>query len=230
MNIKLLFASVLVVIVSGCQMPQPQPAPPTTRPVSYQLPVLTPVDPNKQTQEADSIRVTVSPYPYTTRRLVHREIHRIPTVIVVNNQYPADMVEVPRIEVTPNQVCFKVSIVNHLEHVVRMAGTTVSFQVAGKSVAVDKAGYDDFLNGMLLPGQENDYEIKGPDISALPANATIGLFLYDMVTGTDAAGNPNKKSNFEFYYTLSRQQKTVQMPVITKRVMLDQSGRIIGRP
>ena len=35
-----------------------------------------------------------------------------------------------------------------------------------------------------------------------PDNATIALFLYDIVTATDAAGNPTKRSNFEFFFTL----------------------------
>jgi hypothetical protein len=81
-----------------------------------------------------------------------------------------------------------------------------------------------------LPQQEGDYEVSGPDLSVLPDNSTIGLFLYDMVTATDAAGNPTKRTNFEFYYTLSRQQKSQDMPVTVRRVMLDPSGHIIGSP
>jgi len=36
-------------------------------------------------------------------------------------------------------------------------------------------------------------------------NSAIAFFLYDIVTATDAAGNPTKLSNFEFFYTLSGQ-------------------------
>lgn len=161
---------------------------------------------------------------------MQQQIRPISSLLVLNNQYPADLIESPYLQIEPKQVRFKVTINNHLDHVVRMAGTAVAFSVAGKTIALDQSGYSDFLNGIILPQQEGDYEISGPDIFSLPDNATIGLFLYDMVTATDPAGNPTKRTNFEFYYTLSRQDKSQDVPVTVRRVMLDQSGHIIGSP
>ena len=218
---------IALITLSGCVLPPPD-APPPPRTISYQLPVFTPVDPDKQSQEEDGVRITVAPYAYATKETVHTEIQPLPTLFAVNNEYPAKLTEVPTLEVTPKEVRFKVTVYNHLERVVRMGGTAVAFSVAGKTIATDQSGYADFLNGIILPRQEGDYEIAGPDISTLPDNATIGLFLYDMVTATDAAGNPTKRSNFEFYYTLSRQDKTESVPVTVRRVMLDQNGRVIG--
>ena len=51
-----------------------------------------------------------------------------------------------------------------------------------------------------------------------------------MVTATDAAGNPTQRSNFEFYYTLSRQAKTQEATVSVKRAYLNQQGQAIGHP
>lgn len=215
-------------LIAGC-VPL-EPPPPLTTTVSYSLPVITPVEPDKQTQESDGVRVTAAPVAYAVQQVVHQEIHPVPTLLVVNNEYPGELVEIPRLVVSPKKLRFKVTINNQLERVVRMAGTAVAFQVAGKTVAADKAGYEDFLNGIILPRQEGDYEITGPDVSALPNHATIGLFLYDMVTATDPAGNPTKRSNFEFYYTLTREAKTQEVSVTKKRVMLDQQGHVIGRP
>jgi hypothetical protein len=120
-----------------------------------------------------------------------------------------------------------VKINNHLERVLRLAGAVVSFQIAGKSIAVDKARYDDFLNGIILPRQEGEYEIAGPDVSTLPDNATIAVFIYDVVTATDPAGNATKRSNFEFYYTLREEPKTQDVQVFTKQIYLKQDQATI---
>jgi hypothetical protein len=126
--------------------------------------------------------------------------------------------------VTPDMVGFKVKIYNRLERVLRLAGTVVSFQVAGKTADVPKARYENFLNGIILPRQEAEYEVGGPNLAALPDNATLAFLLYDIVTATDAAGNPTKRSNFEFFYTLSRQDKEQEASVGVSRVMLSQGA------
>jgi hypothetical protein len=215
--------------VGGCQLPTQQARTPQMRTLTYQLPVITPVEPEKQDQEKDGIRISVAPYSYTTKQTIRREIQPIPTLIIVNNQQPAELREIPSIEIQPGEVRFKIKINNRHERVLRLAGTVVSFQVAGKTVAVSKAKYDDFLSGIILPRQEGEYEIAGPDLAAVPENATIGLFLYDIVTATDQAGNPTQRSNFEFYYTLSRESKTMEAPIAIRRVYLNGSGELIGR-
>lgn len=207
----------------GCVLPPTTPAPAPTTALEYKLPILTPVEPDKQDQERDGVRISVTPYSYTPRQTSAREYRRVQTLLLVNNQYPAQMRETPSVEVQPKELRFKIKIYNRLERVLRLAGTVVSFQVAGKTVAVDKARYEDFLAGIILPRQEGEYEIVGPDLSALPDNATIAFLLYDIVTATDAAGNPTKRSNFEFFHTLSRETKTQEVATSIRRVNLSEN-------
>jgi hypothetical protein len=210
----------------------PKPAaPPQASHISYPLPVITPVDPSKQDQEKDSIRLSVAPATYGPKTGVHKEYRKVDSIVITDNQYPADMREIPYVFITPNDVRFKVKIYNRLERILRLAGTVVSFQAAGKTISVDKARYDDFLNGIILPRQEGEYEIAGPDLKDVPDNTTIGLFLFDIVTATDGAGNPTQRSNFEFFYTLKREQHDLPTSVITTRVMLsaDAAARLAQR-
>lgn len=214
-----LAAAILALV--GCEMLPTQPQPSSTTTLHYKLPILTPVEMDKQDQEKDGIRISVAPYSYTTRLKVSREYCRAPTFLIVNDQYPADVRETSSIDVTPGNVRFKVKVYNRLERVLRLAGTVVSFQVAGKTKNVPKANYEDFLNGIILPRQEAEYEVGGPDLAELGDNETIAFLLYDIVTVTDAAGNATKRSNFEFYYTLSRQDKEQESSVSVSRVMLN---------
>lgn len=212
--------------MTGCELPTQQARSAPTRTVSYQMPVLASVDPAKQDQEKDGVRISVVPYSYATKQSIKREFQQLPTLLIVNKQYPAEMREIPSLHVEPSHLRFKVKINNRLERVLRLAGTVVSFQIAGKTIAVDRARYEEFLNGIILPRQEGEYEISGPDLEAVPNNSTIAVFLYDMTTATDQAGNPTQRSNFEFYYTLNRESKTQELPITVKRVFLNERGEL----
>jgi len=212
------------VVLVGCEMMETAPQSTPTTTLRYKLPTLTPVEPDKQDQEKDGIRISVAPYSYTPRTLVQSEYRRMPSILIVNDQYPAEMRETPSVVVMPEMVGFKVKIYNRLERVLRLAGTVVSFQVAGKMADIPRARYENFLNGIILPRQEAEYELGGPDLAAMPDSATVALLLYDIVTATDAAGNPTQRSNFEFFYTLSRQDKEQEASVKVSRVMLNRGA------
>jgi hypothetical protein len=227
-TLKYVSITALAVVLVSCETPTTSPRPVSTTTLNYTLPTFTPVEPNKQDQEKDGIRISVAPHSYTTTQTAQREYRRVPSLLILNNQFPAEMRETPHVEVYPKEVRFKVKIYNQLERVLRLAGSVVSFQVAGKTAAVDpKAHYDQFLAGIILPRQEGEYEIAGPELATLPDNATIALLLYDIVTATDAAGNPTKRSNFEFFYTLSRQSKTQEAPITVKRVFLNPNAAAV---
>lgn len=213
----------ILVCTAGCMTMQPEePAAPQTRAISYELPTLTPVEPAKQDQERDGIRISIAPYTYSPTETVRREYRRVPSLFVVNDQVAAEMREIRGIDVNPKEVRFKVKISNRLERVLRLQGTVVSFQVAGRSVAVDSSRYEDFLSGIILPRQEMEYEIVGPDLEQVPDGATLAFLLYDIVTATDNAGNPTQRSNFEFFYTLTREARTAEVTQApTTRVSLD---------
>lgn len=216
----------------GCETMDTTPQSSSTM-LQYRLPTLTPVEPDKQDQEKDGIRVTIAPYTYTAKTVVRKEYRILSpslsasSFISVGNraepQHPAEVKEIPSIAVTPDAVQFKVKIYNRLERVLRLAGTVVSFQVAGKQANVPKARYEDFLNGIVLPRQEVEYEVGGPDLPDVPDNTTIAFLLYDIVTATDPAGNPTQRSNFEFFYTLSREDKEQAVSSNISRIALGEA-------
>lgn len=206
---------------NGCVVPQ-ETGPAASTTVSYNLPVLAPVDPAKQNQVTDGLHISVSPATYRAQPVSRREYRRTLALLVVDGQYPAQMRTTPGLTVAPRDVRFKVTISNPLPHVLRLSDTLVQFQVDGQNVDVPRSSYEGFLSGFIPPRGQKEFEIGGPDLSTVPAGKTIGLFLYDVVTQTDGAGNATKKSNFEFYYTLSFQSKTETLPVTVKEVHVTQ--------
>jgi predicted component of type VI protein secretion system len=71
------------VVLVGCETMNTTPPPRPTTTLHYKLPTLTPVEPDKQDQEKDGIRISVAPYSYTTRTLVRREYRRAPALFIV---------------------------------------------------------------------------------------------------------------------------------------------------
>jgi len=212
-------ASIALAILVGCATTQKPKESPSIK-VMYGVPTLTPAENTSQDLEKHGIRISLLPYTFSATRKFRRQYKRLPTLFVVNDQYSFERKEVPYYEVTPEQVKFKVKVYNNLGHVLRLAGTVISFQVAGKMVALDKSGYEDFLNGIILPRQEMEYEIVGPSINSLPDSCTIALLLYDIVTKTDAAGNPTERTNFEWYYSYSKEIVTELETVNVQKVMM----------
>jgi len=54
--------------------------------------------------------------------------------------------------------------------------------------------------------------------------------LYDIVTATDAAGNPTKRSNFEWFYTLSIEHKSQEIPITVRKVYLSEAAALVLHP
>jgi hypothetical protein len=123
----------------------------------------------------------------------------------------------PTFDVTPSHLVFLVKITNQMPRVFRGAGTIVQFNVAGNLVSVDRSQYSELSNLMLPPRNEAELHLVGPLLSSIPEGSTIGLFLYDVVTNTDAAGNVTKKQNFEWYYTYRSDVVSRQGVVETSR-------------
>lgn len=214
-------SSLTAFVLFGCVMPQSEAPPAPARTGNISVPVVTITDAAKQSQEKDGIRISVAPYPFSTKQTVRHEYRRLPSLLIVNQQFPGEVRDLPIHQLTPSTIHFKVKINNNLERIIRLAGTVVVFQVGGKNLPVDKAGYQDFLNGIILPRQEVEFEVAGPAASGIPDNTPMALLLYDMVTETDQAGNPTKRSNFDWFFTISREQKPVDLTVSTHQIMFD---------
>ena len=124
----------------------------------------------------------------------------------------------PQIRVKPDHLVFHIHISNQLPRVFRGAGILVQFNIAGKVINVDPSGYGDLVNVIIPPRSEQELTIVGPEVANVPSPSTIGVFLYDVVTNMDQAGNITEKTNFEWYYSFRTQttEKIVTVPAPTQ--------------
>ena len=103
---------------------------------------------------------------------------------------------------------FNLTIVNQSPRVFRGAGMVVQYQVDGQETSMDDSSYSSVVNAQILPGQQRQVRIENLDHTAITDGATIGLYLYDVVTERDDAGVPATRSNFEWFFAMSREEST----------------------
>lgn len=187
---------------------------PIRTPVSMKCaaPALTPLEETSQFQEHGGIQISVAVLDHRCveeyRSVVVPAVPTFKDRMMTSLQFsgqakPTKFVEetrTPYLKVVPESMRFSVKITNKLPRVFRGAGIVVQYVVAGKLVAAEQEWYGDLVNAIIPPRMEQGFEITGPEVVALPEQATFGLFLYDVVTATDEAGNITERHNFEWYF------------------------------
>jgi hypothetical protein len=127
------------------------------------------------------------------------------------------------LRVDPAELTFLLTVRNGMSRVFRGAGALVQFNVDSRTQAVEQGRYVDFINALIPPGGESQIRIAGPDLSALQNGATLGVFLFDVVTAIDNAGNVTRRDNFEWYFRVSQEQVTAYTETTRRNVWVPRS-------
>ncbi|HEU5122588.1 MAG TPA: hypothetical protein VFW05_00835 [Verrucomicrobiae bacterium] len=213
---------------SGCEAPRQ--ATPKTMSISVKVPVFQTAAETKEAQEKGGIEIAVVPALYKAVQKQRTTIEQAQQpglsllLVPAGDQNSKVYVEeriTPYFETQPRRLQFSVRVNNKLSRVFRGQGAVVQFNVAGKLVPFGEADYKEFLNSIVPPRNEAEFTIYGPTLDALPENGTIGIFLYDVVTATDVAGNITEKQNFEWYFTYTNRIEQSTAPWTLKRGYMD---------
>lgn len=209
MNLIVLIPTIAsLALFLGCQTPTA--APPMTTSISCRVPTITPLPETKPSQEKGGLEITITPVNYKS---VRRERHVITpaepnfgeALLAPPKEKRATMTFVkeefiPELKAQPGRLEFAVRINNKLARVFRGQGSVVQINVAGKLMPINRADYAEFVDGIVPPRNETQLKIQGPAVDSIPDKGTIGIFLYDVVTATDTAGNVTEKQNYEWYF------------------------------
>lgn len=219
-----LISALVALCLGGCATPtEPTPVQRTTR---VNVPVLTPMPETKEAQEKGGLEIAVTPTVYQAekyeRTLTRQASPSMGGILIASlatggNAAQQIWVHVDKeqnLRVQPGRLQFSVRINNKLARVFRGQGAVVQFNVAGKLQPFGQTDYKEFVEGIVPPRNESTFTILGPRIDALPDKCTIGIFLYDVVTATDVAGNVTERQNYEWFFDY--QSKPVEQAVEVK--------------
>jgi hypothetical protein len=164
-----------------------------------------------QTKGGVVVSVVAVSVKTVVRHRAEREEYR-PFLVKPNTRY-FHVTETPYAAVEPERLDFQVQITNQMDRVFRGAGAVISLIVDERPLLLEEFGTRDFLESVIVPRGRADVTIHGPPPTALPDSGLIALFIYDVVTETDDAGNPIKRENFEWYYRLIEEVKQDSAPI-----------------
>ncbi|MFX1514251.1 MAG: hypothetical protein ACFFCQ_16880 [Promethearchaeota archaeon] len=228
--LKPLFLIFLLIFALQCMPPTPAKVEPTQTTLSYVMPDVNILPGYSELQEKQELSISAIPITFKKIKKIKRKCEWDPgglakLMMNENELKPNDKTfykvrETPYFEVEPSALAFNIRIYNHLDHVIRLEGAVVAFRIDGRMVNIDRANYQEFLAGIIIPRGEDEYPIYGPMIESLPSSCNIALLLYDVVTQTDDAGNPTKKSNFEWVFTYKEETKEERVNLSIKRIYM----------
>lgn len=207
-----------LLLMSSCQTPPP-PAPQILT-ATVRVPVITALPETKEAQEKGGVEIALVPVSYqaeksekTTTRQANPSFGGMVAISIVTGgnsggQVYIQQVKEQQLSVRPERLKFTVRVNNKLSRVFRGQGSVVQFNVAGKLQPFGKTDYAEFISGIVPPRNEAEFMIAGPSLDSLPEKGTIGIFLYDVVTSTDIAGNVTEKQNYEWYFSYELKSET----------------------
>jgi len=221
-------AIIAALVSAGCQAPAPHAAPHVT--LRCRIPTVTALPETKEAQEKGGVEIAIVPVAHKAvrrERLVMRETQPpFLSLVIVPQAERSQKVYVeqttsPYLEPDPPRLQFTVRINNKLSRVFRGQGAVVQMNVGGKMIPFGNIDYKEFLNGIVPPRNEAEFTIYGPTLDLLPDKGTIGIFLYDVVTATDVAGNTTEKQNYEWYFDCQAKTEEATGEVRTTQGFID---------
>ena len=207
-----------VLTMTGARRKEP-PAPTSVKLVA-KLPTFAALAESNPTQEKGGLRISIAPVAYKVEKALSYSDHRASASFKeallgpdLKANHLVERMFTPSATISPDKLRFSVHVSNQMSHVFRGAGIVVQFNVAGKLVSPEPSGYAELVNMVLPPRSEQILEIYGPPIDTIPDKTTVSIFLYDVVTNSDAAGNVTEKQNFEWYFQYVTQDTELEVEV-----------------
>ena len=191
--------------------------------LSVPVPKLSPLGDTREAQEKDGVSVSVATEPFALAPDDHKQYREVPSFFVVQGKKDYEVTTTPGFRVTPGNLRFQVRITNNTDQVLRLAGALVRFNIDGKEAPMDAETGDlrSFADAILAPREQRQFKLSGPRTAALPSPCNVGLFLYGVVTATDPAGNPTRRSNFEWVYRYQTDPEHRTAAVTVEKVSMD---------
>jgi hypothetical protein len=225
---KTLPSVVVFIVLLGCAAPEKAPEPKAMATVKCLYPVISPLAETKELQEKGGISISLAPGSFQCTKTVVKTMREVPPTFGETMQLTSSggnsklyrMVEAtqtPVYKVNPEKVAFRVKITNQMPRVFRGAGTVVLYNFGGKNASISSNEYAELTNILIPPRASMEVTIYGPAFQQIPEKTTLGIFLYDVVTKTDNAGNIVEKQNYEWYYAYQVQIKEEAMEVSKSR-------------
>jgi hypothetical protein len=226
------FVAVSEILLSGCGTLQETPPPPQMTQIECTIPQITVIQDkiNTETQSKGGLDITIVPALYKAARADRTTVTQVEASIGeqlalvgqnLQNKVYVEQDTTPQLIAEPNRLEFTIKIHNQLNRVFHGQGAVVQFNVDGKLIPFNNTDYKEFSGGIVPPLNDGDLVIYGPPLDTLKDKGTISIYLYDVVTATDVAGNTTEKQNYTWDFSYTMQTSTDTAAAQKSRGLMD---------
>jgi hypothetical protein len=208
-----------------------------TQTVSAAVPVITALDQTPLNQRRGGVTLTLTANSGQLKRSLQCKYtpHQAMVLIMpagaskaTHQLYREARFEAP--EATSQAIDLQLTVRNDMERVFRGAGSALQFSIDGQARPAAQEAYMDFLNTQILPREQRVVKLSGLDGAMLQRAGALGIFLYDVPTRTDAAGNIQARENFEWYFKVTRRDTSETVSALPRTVWIrNEDASIINR-
>ncbi|MFK7826458.1 MAG: hypothetical protein AB8G05_20090 [Oligoflexales bacterium] len=198
----LLLVFPFVTVLSSCVTTKDEPIT-----VSYKLPVLKMVSSGDDFVKANDIRIHVEPLSYEPKRYIKKSYQendyaKYGLNMLTSGKKEYKVIATPAYTPKPDTLGFRLKITNQMPHILRLDGAVVAFRSDHSAIATDSEKFSAFKKAIILPGEEKSIDLHGPELEKIRDGDNITLALYDVISQTNSAGSPTKKSSFKWTYQI----------------------------
>lgn len=231
----------------GCAAP-PEPKAPTSevKIATFSIPLVTPVEEGKETQEKKGVTISVVPDAFQVKE--HTDKRCIPVHDESGNSSLGSLVTVKsssgdpdlkiyeltidkHYSVEPDVVSFRVTVTNHTNHVVKLEGVVPRLNINSKQVNLRAEEIQALHQAVLIPEDTMTFTLRGPEWDPTSESAVIDFKLVDVAVDSDAAGNITSREHFNWTYKAVVEKKTVEVEKKTEQLKLASAeARQMGCP
>lgn len=244
---RLVLAPIVVLALGACG-PAPEPKAPTSevQKVTYDIPVVTPVEAGTETQQIKDTVVSVVPDSFQVVEHVGKQCMPVQSdggsdllggLVKVNKGNPDDALKIYSIttekgyEVTPKLISFKIEIKNKTTHVLPLDGVHAKLNVNDKEVLLGDAGLGELHATKLFPNDSKTLQLVGPAWDPHSEKAKIVFQMADIPVETDPAGKVIDARMFTWNYQAVVERRVVDVEKKTEQQQLKAAeARSLGCP
>lgn len=186
--------------------------------IMYQSPVITLDATTPQTQKKGGVSITCELVPIT----VNKGSVTSETYLYRNPSKPhMDIKQVaykPSYSLTPESIQLKLTINNNQSRVLKLRDCAIVMIVDNLQYSIPQENMTQWENSNIISGFSTVINLTGPQLSTLTRPKSIEVFINDVPTSFDQAGNVLRRDNFEWLLVCATETKSIAEKVTYKYV------------
>lgn len=183
---------------------------------SIQLMPVAPVEPSQRKGKVTLLLESASSAPGKYYKV---QLFRKNQLLVINNNFRYSRYLIPFLDKTLF-LNARLTVINGMDNVLRLGETVLSFKMDGENVEVDPEDKKEFANAIILPHSNQSFALKIPVKEGVKSCQTFEAAVFEVVTNTDAAGDPSKREFFRWTFKCALQPESVVMDSIVEDVSM----------